>query len=453
MIKFHYAYQICDLDARDPKIKRFCGDDRTLLSKKCITSFYQSLEHLLAKHPDTEHYIMMLCDNSSDDLYQFVNKIQEKYSRNNVSISVTRSSLGCKESMRTCFDWLADNGEQFVYLVQDDYLYIQSALYEMASIFFQLNSEHEASQPIVLSFNYPKLWSETYKGRPTPRAIFMGEKRYWLQTYDTPSTFLTSKIQLSRNWDLINYFLKLDFQDQDLEAKSLNKMFTKKGILGVLPINSVAFHMQGNQEFDPYVNLKMLFDSIEVEHETPVFDLPEGNVVLNVGGGGITCKNSIASEGLSEYNEVFVDLDDKSNPHILSSMMDLSMIKSDSVDCVYSSHSLEHIHFHEIPKCLSEWHRVIKDTGEVRIVVPNLKVPAQMAAEGKLLDVVYESPVGPITSLDMFYGHRGLVQKNEYMAHKTGFIKESIEQILDSLNYKNYNVAEEGFNLVIRIRK
>lgn len=444
MIKFHYAMQICDTANRDQTNKRFCGDDRALLTKKSVKSFLESISYLYNKQSGTEHHILFLADNTTDSTLNFIERLKEQYQKKEINIYIQRTELGCKESMRTCFDWLSVNGKDLIYLVQDDYLFLKSAVYEMASIFFQLHNEVNA-QPIVMSFNAPSLWRESYRNNPTPRAIFVGENRYWIQSYDTPSTFLTSREQLSKNWDVIQLFLQLSFYDQDLEKKSLNKMFTQKGILGVLPINSVALHMQGNRELDPYINWKEWWDSIDVEHEKKPFTLPEGKIVLNVGGGGISCKTQ--ADELKEYTELFVDLNEKSNPDILASMLDLSVLPPNSVDCVYSSHSLEHIYFHEIPKCLSEWYRVIKDGGKIIIQTPNLKVPAQLTVEGKLLDKIYDSPGGAVSAIDMFYGHKDLVARNEYMAHKTGFTKESMEIILTSLNYTKFKVIENDTNL------
>jgi hypothetical protein len=454
MNQFHYAIQICDTSSRDPNTKRFCGEDRTLLTKKSITSFLNSINYLIQKQPQTEHTVMMLADNCSDVAIEFLNKVKKKYERREIKIQIQRTQLGCRDSMRVCYDWLGVNGKDFVYLVQDDYIFLESALYEMASIFFQINNECGNTHPIVISYNYPKLWNDTYKNLQTPRTIFVGENRYWIQSYDTPCTFLTSMYQLSNNWDLIQYFLQLPF-DFKLESKSLNKMFTKKGILGILPINSVALHMQSYIELDPYIDWKSWWNKIDIEESETKFNLPVNEkILLNIGGGGLSYKNSPATEDLENYRELFVDLNQNSNPDICTNMIDLHMIPSDSIDCVYSSHALEHIHFHEISRCISEWYRVIKNDGHIRIIVPNLKVPAQMAAEGRIMDKVYDSSIGPILALDMFYGHRDEVGRSEYMAHKTGFTKESIELILNSLNYKNFEVIEDNFhNLVIKIYK
>ena len=49
---------------------------------------------------------------------------------------------------------------------------------------------------------------------------------------------------------------------------------------------------------------------------------------------------------------------------------------------------------------------MLKDDGYLLITCPDLKSVAKHVAEDKLLDVLYESPTGPISALDILYGHR-----------------------------------------------
>ena len=45
---------------------------------------------------------------------------------------------------------------------------------------------------------------------------------------------------------------------------SLNQMFTKKAVLGLMPIRSLSLHMQTELERDPYVDWQTLWDSIDI---------------------------------------------------------------------------------------------------------------------------------------------------------------------------------------------
>jgi hypothetical protein len=41
-------------------------------------------------------------------------------------------------SIRNCYEWLKFTESELVYQVQDDYLFIESAIFELIDIFFQL---------------------------------------------------------------------------------------------------------------------------------------------------------------------------------------------------------------------------------------------------------------------------------------------------------------------------
>jgi hypothetical protein len=84
--------------------------------------------------------------------------------------------------------------------------------------------------------------------------------------YDCSCSWLTSKEQFSKNWDLYLDFFKLiaAMEPEALENKSLNYMFTRRGILGLMPVQSLAFHMQSDQEKDPHIDWRPIWDAIDI---------------------------------------------------------------------------------------------------------------------------------------------------------------------------------------------
>lgn len=137
--------------------------------------------------------------------------------------------------------------------------------------------------------------------------------------------------------------------------------------------------------------------------------------VLHVG-----CGKQSVHEMFDGWEEVRMDIDPDCNPDIVASLTDMGDIGE--FDAIYGSHVLEHFYPHDGVKVLSECHRVLKDGGYCIMIVPNLKHIRPTR------EVVYESPAGPITGLDMFYGKESFVDGNEYMAHKTGFVPETLKE-------------------------
>ena len=122
------------------------------------------------------------------------------------------------------------------------------------------------------------------------------------------------------------------------------------------------------------------------------------------------------------WKEIRFDIDEKVNPDIVGTLLDMSAVETGSVDAIYSSHNIEHVFPHEVPIVLREFHRVLKDDGMVVLVCPDLQSVCEAVVDDKLLQPLYESPAGPISPIDILYGHRPAIARgNEYMAHKGGF--------------------------------
>lgn len=128
-----------------------------------------------------------------------------------------------------------------------------------------------------------------------------------------------------------------------------------------------------------------------------------------------------------DWQEIRLDIDPGVNPDIKASLTDMAAVATDSVDALYSSHNLEHLYPHEVSVGLKEFLRVLKPEGFALITVPDLLPVAEAITQDRLDDPLYQSPAGPITPLDMLYGHRdSMARGNLFMAHKTGFTAKTL---------------------------
>jgi hypothetical protein len=262
MIQIHYAVQVCDT-ASYQNNTRFCGNDRTLLSKKSLQSLLNAIVYCQATgDKSTEHFVHIIYDNISDDLRSWLDKFA-----NNDCIKITLESLsprtGITHSIRQCYQWLTDHGRDFVFQIQDDYLFDKTAIYESLNVFYNVYYKTQ-SHAIMQPYNDVTYWYNDYRYRSTPRCLELGTKGYWIQIYDTSCSFLTSHWQFCQHWDLYEEFFKLIplKEKNNLENKSLNYMFTKRSVLGLTPINTLSHHIQVTP--DPYVDWRVLWDDIEI---------------------------------------------------------------------------------------------------------------------------------------------------------------------------------------------
>ena len=142
---------------------------------------------------------------------------------------------------------------------------------------------------------------------------------------------------------------------------------------------------------------------------------------LHVGCGPVK-KSQIPGFKENDWGEIRFDIDKNVNPDIEGTLTDMSQVETGSVDAIYSSHNIEHVYPHEVPIVLNEFYRVLKADGMVVLVCPDLQSVCESVVIDKLIDPLYISPEGPISPLDIIYGHgQAIKHGNEYMANKCGF--------------------------------
>ncbi len=165
---------------------------------------------------------------------------------------------------------------------------------------------------------------------------------------------------------------------------------------------------------------------------------------LHVGCGQKRKDQTTAGFNSSEWNEIRFDIDENVKPDLIGTITDMQNVTSGSMDAIYSSHNIEHVYAHEVETVLKEFIRVLTPEGFVVITCPDLQSVCKLVSEDKLLDPAYSSPAGPITPLDILYGHRASLKRgNHYMAHKCGFTLNVLISVL-----KNH-----GFSAVAGMRR
>ena len=142
-----------------------------------------------------------------------------------------------------------------------------------------------------------------------------------------------------------------------------------------------------------------------------------------------------------EWNEIRLDINPSVKPDVIADISDLSSIQSCTIDAVWSSHNLEHLDDFNVPKALTEIRRVLKPGGFALITLPDLQQIAKLIVQDKCDDVAYQSPAGPITALDMLFGHQASQQRgNGYMAHRTGFTAKRLGSKLIEAGFDDVRV-------------
>lgn len=171
--------------------------------------------------------------------------------------------------------------------------------------------------------------------------------------------------------------------------------------------------------------------------------------VLNVGGNS---KTTAMPAHYGDWQQCFLDIDPRWKPDILCDARDLTTQGAAQFEAIYCSHNLEHYYAHDVPKVLAGFGHVLVPTGFVELKVPDMRaVMAAMLQNNLDIDApLYQSPAGPISTLDVIYGYGAEIARsgNDFFAHKTGFTTTSLQRALNAAGFDFVYV--QASNLEVR---
>src|SRR5664279_133146 len=167
--------------------------------------------------------------------------------------------------------------------------------------------------------------------------------------------------------------------------------------------------------------------------------------ILNAGAGGRSSRGIAPIFASSEWDEVRLDVDPSVDPTAVGSITDMkALFEPAFFDAIWSSHTLEHLFAHDVPVALGEFKRILKPDGFALIMCPDLESVAYYLAQHGADHIAYVSPAGPITPIDMLYGHQAsIAQGRPYMAHKTGFTADRLGNLLLQAGFPTVHVRRD----------
>lgn len=170
--------------------------------------------------------------------------------------------------------------------------------------------------------------------------------------------------------------------------------------------------------------------------------------VLNAGCGAGTIRRIDAIFDPECWKETRLDVDRSVDPDVIGSVTDMKNFRHGQFDAIYSSHSIEHLHAHEIMAALKEFHRVLKPDGFAVITCPDLETVMTLFLDHGPDHVVYRSPAGPITPLDMMFGHaQSIASGNLHMAHRSGFTARRLKDLLLLAGFSDVLTKRQSYDL------
>jgi len=243
----------------DTGIARFCGDNRQDMIYRCITS-------LIAAINNSIHSIeFIILDDHSD--VEFLNKLKGLlvFCKAPYSI-ISLKERGFNYSAAKQFE-LAAFSDDYVYMVEDDYLHVPDAIDVMLVAHTQLENMY-GGNIIIFPFDCPFRY-ETKNIEPT--VLHHDGSRYWRQVNRTSNTILTRAITIQQHYTIFNALAQN--YPKVSEDHTINTMYRtippkyNQSAWAFSPIPSLAHHLSYQPPFEittPYLYWKQIWERCEV---------------------------------------------------------------------------------------------------------------------------------------------------------------------------------------------
>lgn len=149
--------------------------------------------------------------------------------------------------------------------------------------------------------------------------------------------------------------------------------------------------------------------------------------------------------GNSKIVEDFRGLDVRSTPitEYVTPAYDLSLFEDESIDAIYSRHTLEHLTQEEARRALKEWCRVLKVGGTVQIIVPDLIYHARQF----LVAYKNNDTKNLEHAMASFYGWRDISRGGAAEdSHKWGYTEKSLLTSIKTSGFsKSFRLNERNY--------
>ena len=136
--------------------------------------------------------------------------------------------------------------------------------------------------------------------------------------------------------------------------------------------------------------------------------------------------------GWRNFGKDWVHIDGGDYEHIdYHDVTKLDQFETNSVDLIYASHLIEYFDRVEVMELLSEWRRVLKKDGILRIAVPNFSELSKLYVQKK---VPLKNVLGPL------YGRMKMT--DDTIFHKTTYDFNDLQTVLESAGFKNVKLYD-----------
>ena len=218
-------------------IKRIVDADKPTIMFTCLNSLIKSIK--ASKH---DIVLSIHDDNSTNEQRQQMEKMVS-------DLNCKFYSTEAKGNFKSQYHWIKEQDCDYVYMVEDDYLHIESAIDDMIDM-CEYMKVFWPGEYAIFPMNHPQRYHSPEAMNPS--YVAKGPKGYWRSAFHTTSTFFMSKKAADDNDDILRqqaYMWEIDGAPED---RNINKLWQKQEVRLMYPIESLAWHLSDEWNRDPF---------------------------------------------------------------------------------------------------------------------------------------------------------------------------------------------------------
>jgi hypothetical protein len=242
------------------QITRYCGVPKIEVSSRCVFSLIDSLNYAQENNKDLKIKLQIFDDHSDQE---FLDIIQKLISSCKFEVHLEQlETYGIMSSILRCYEHGRDYGSDWVYFIQDDFLFQRNSI---DLIWYAVNqfSNNLGSPASIHAFNDPYEYTDP-ENTALKSHIVISKDRYWRTNIHAVFSLFTHHSIIKDNWDL---FYKMGTSDLSpiMEQESISRLFWERGYYQFTPIPSLSLHMQAETEKDPFIDWKSWWNEYDLE--------------------------------------------------------------------------------------------------------------------------------------------------------------------------------------------
>ena len=199
----------------------------------CLNSLIRSIQYAVNQKIDCEFTLTIMDDYSDQGCIEKAKQLLANAPCKTTFIALDVTGNG--NSLGAVYTHAKNTGRDLIYQVEDDYLHMEKAVYEMIMSYGRLAATYQ--QDVVL---FPSDAPNLYR-TISPTQVLLGNDRHWRQIYSTTCTFVTTKKLMDKYWERYHALSGYGIDPEVTEITTINRIYEEVPCFSPLPALSIHF--------------------------------------------------------------------------------------------------------------------------------------------------------------------------------------------------------------------